>query len=121
MEVNRCWSRRAKRKRQDRRASVWRGVEESPRTRYAVPGTNGAGVKAMGLEACMTLGTLSESQRSASRTPGWITTTTTWTPRRVLRQYHHHTHLSGTPRYAGKVRDAGIKVCSGGIVGLGET
>jgi biotin synthase len=40
------------------------------------------GVKAMGLEACMTLGTLTDNRRSVWRKPGWITTTTTWTPRR---------------------------------------
>lgn len=60
------------------------------------------GVKAMGLEACMTLGTLSESQAQRLANAGLITTTTTRHLAGVLRQYHHHTHLSGTPRYAGK-------------------
>lgn len=99
-----------------------RGVEESPRTRYAVPGTNGAGVKAMGLEACMTLGTLSESQAQRLANAG-------------LDYYNHN--LDTSPEFYGniittrtyqerldtleKVREAGIKVCSGGIVGLGET
>ncbi len=40
------------------------------------------GVKAMGLETCMTLGMLNESRRSVWLTPGWITTTTTSIPRR---------------------------------------
>lgn len=40
------------------------------------------GVKAMGLEACMTLGTLSESQAQRLANAGWITTTITSTPRR---------------------------------------
>lgn len=60
------------------------------------------GVKAMGLEACMTLGTLSESQAQRLANAG-------------LDYYNHNldtspefygniitTHLSGTPRYAGK-------------------
>lgn len=84
--------------------------------------TNGAGVKAMGLEACMTLGTLSESQAQRLANAG-------------LDYYNHNTDTSPefyrniitTRTYQErldtleKVRDAGIKVCSGGIVGLGET
>ena len=70
------------------------------------------GVKAMGLEACMTLGTLSESQaqrHNLDTSPefyGNIITTRTYQERLDTLE---------------KVRDAGIKVCSGGIVGLGET
>ena len=80
------------------------------------------GVKAMGLEACMTLGTLSESQAQLLANAG-------------LDYYNHN--LDTSPEFYGniittrtyqerldtleKVRDAGIKVCSGGIVGLGET
>ncbi|SUB72470.1 Biotin synthase [Pluralibacter gergoviae] len=78
------------------------------------------GVKAMGLEACMTLGTLSESQAKRLGAAG-------------LDYYNHN--LDTSPEFYGniittrtyqerldtldKVRDAGIKVCSGGIVGLG--
>ncbi|MTH48299.1 biotin synthase BioB [Intestinirhabdus alba] len=81
-----------------------------------------AGVKAMGLEACMTLGALSESQAQRLARAG-------------LDYYNHN--LDTSPEFYGniittrsyqerletleKVRDAGIKVCSGGIVGLGET
>ena len=80
------------------------------------------GVKAMGLEACMTLGTLSGSQAKRLGAAG-------------LDYYNHN--LDTSPEFYGniittrtyqerldtldKVRDAGIKVCSGGIVGLGET
>ena len=80
------------------------------------------GVKAMGLEACMTLGTLSESQAQRLANAG-------------LDYYNHN--LDTSPEFYGniittrtyqerldtleKVRDAGIKVCSGGIVGLGDT
>ncbi|MBD3964383.1 radical SAM protein, partial [Xanthomonas citri pv. citri] len=76
----------------------------------------------MGLEACMTLGTLSESQAQRLANAG-------------LDYYNHN--LDTSPEFYGniittrtyqerldtleKVRDAGIKVCSGGIVGLGET
>ncbi len=80
------------------------------------------GVKAMGLEACMTLGTLDDTQAQRLASAG-------------LDYYNHN--LDTSPEFYGniittrtyqerldtldKVRDAGIKVCSGGIVGLGET
>jgi biotin synthase len=75
------------------------------------------GVKEMGLEACMTLGTLNEEQAQRLRAG--------------LDYYNHN--LDTSPEFYGniittrtyqerldtldKVRDAGIKVCSGGIVG----
>ncbi|EAM1519682.1 biotin synthase BioB [Salmonella enterica] len=80
------------------------------------------GVKAMGLETCMTLGMLNESQAQRLANAG-------------LDYYNHN--LDTSPEFYGniittrtyqerldtleKVREAGIKVCSGGIVGLGET
>jgi len=81
-----------------------------------------AGVRAMGLETCMTLGTLSDEQARRLSAAG-------------LDYYNHN--LDTSPEFygnivttrsyqerldtLGKVRDAGIKVCSGGIVGLGES
>jgi len=80
------------------------------------------GVKEMGMETCMTLGMLSDSQATRLASAG-------------LDFYNHN--LDTSPEFYGsiittrsyqdrldtleKVRDAGIKVCSGGIVGLGET
>lgn len=80
------------------------------------------GVKAMGLETCMTLGTLSGDQAARLASAG-------------LDFYNHN--LDTSPEFYGsiittrsyqerldtlnEVRNAGIKVCSGGIVGLGET
>ncbi len=79
------------------------------------------GVKALGLESCMTLGTLTDSQAQRPAEAG-------------LDYYNHN--LDTSPEFYGniittrtyrahdtldKVRDAGIKVCSGGIVGLGES
>ena len=79
------------------------------------------GVKDMGMETCMTLGTLSDQQANRLANAG-------------LDYYNHN--LDTSPEFYGsiittrsyqerldtleKVRDAGIKVCSGGIVGLGE-
>lgn len=80
------------------------------------------GVKKLGLETCMTLGRLTQEQTQALADAG-------------LDYYNHN--LDTSPEFYGniittrtyqerldtldKVRDAGIKVCSGGIVGLGET
>ncbi|MDF1646245.1 MAG: biotin synthase BioB [Legionellaceae bacterium] len=79
-------------------------------------------IKAMGLETCMTLGMLSEEQAQTLKTAG-------------LDFYNHN--IDTSPSYyekvtssrrfsdrldtLDKVREAGIQVCSGGILGLGET
>lgn len=79
-------------------------------------------VKGLGLESCVTLGMLSDDQAQALKDAG-------------LDYYNHNVDTS--PEYyeeiittrtyddrlqtLNRVRDAGIKVCSGGIVGLGES
>lgn len=79
------------------------------------------GVKALGMETCMTLGMLSDGDVARLKDAG-------------LDYYNHN--IDTSERYYSKVistrtfaerldtlarvRDAGIKVCSGGIVGMGE-
>ncbi|HRP22670.1 biotin synthase BioB [Thauera sp.] len=79
-------------------------------------------VKALGMETCMTLGMLDQGQAQSLKEAG-------------LDYYNHN--LDTAPEYYGKVigtrtyqdrldtldnvRSAGINVCSGGIVGMGET
>lgn len=79
------------------------------------------GVKSLGLETCMTLGMLNEEQSQELAEAG-------------LDYYNHN--LDTSPEYYGEiittrtyqdrletlsnVRSAGMKVCSGGIVGMGE-
>ena len=80
------------------------------------------GVKELGLETCMTLGMLSPEQAAALQQAG-------------LDYYNHN--LDTSPEFYGdiittrtyqdrlntlrNVRDAGMKVCAGGIVGMGES
>jgi len=80
-----------------------------------------AGVKALGLETCATLGMLTQHQARRLKAAG-------------LDYYNHN--LDTSPEYygaiittrayqdrldtLGHVRDAGIHVCCGGIVGMGE-
>ena len=79
-------------------------------------------VKALGLETCMTLGMLNQSQAERLKDSG-------------LDYYNHnldtsreyYSHIISTRSFDDRlntldhVRQAGMKVCSGGIVGLGET
>lgn len=80
------------------------------------------GVKALGLETCMTLGRLDREQTEALADAG-------------LDYYNHN--LDTSPEFYGNiittrtygerlqtlayVRDAGMKICSGGILGMGES
>jgi biotin synthase len=81
-----------------------------------------AGVRAMGLETCMTLGMLTPSQADRLAEAGL--------------DYYNHNIDTSPEKYGevittrtfqdrldtlGHVRDAGIAVCCGGIVGMGET
>jgi biotin synthase len=79
-------------------------------------------VKALGMETCATLGMLTETQAGALKDAG-------------LDYYNHN--LDSAPEFYGEiihtreyqdrldtlqhVRDAGLKTCCGGIVGMGET
>jgi biotin synthase len=81
-----------------------------------------SGVKALGLETCATLGMLTQDQADALKDAG-------------LDYYNHN--LDSGPEYYGQVvttrtyqdrldtlsavRNAGVNVCCGGIVGMGET
>lgn len=79
-------------------------------------------VKALGLETCATLGMLEEGQADRLKQAG-------------LDYYNHnldtapefYSNVISTREYQdrldtlGRVRDAGLKVCCGGIVGMGET
>ena len=80
-------------------------------------------VRALGLETCATLGMLDAARRrTSSRTRASTPTTTTSTPRQsstaqiiTTRSYQERLDTLAA------VRAAGINVCCGGIVGMGES
>ncbi len=80
------------------------------------------GVKALGLETCMTLGMLDAAQAGELAGAGLD-----YYNHNLDTAPDHYAAIVGTRTYQerldtlGHVRDAGIHVCSGGIVGMGET
>jgi len=79
------------------------------------------GVKALGLETCMTLGMLSSEQADELQSAGLD-----YYNHNLDTSPEHYNQIITTRTYQDRldtlsnVRSAGMKVCSGGIVGLGE-
>jgi biotin synthase len=99
--------------------AAWRGPKDRDIEKVA---QLVAGVKSLGMEACATLGLLGEGHAETLRDAGL--------------DYYNHNIDSAPDKYADvvttrrfddrldtlhKVRQAGVKVCCGGIVGLGES
>ncbi len=100
--------------------AAWREVKDGPQFDSVLDMVKG--VKALGMEACCTLGMLSQRQATRLKEAG-------------LDAYNHNLD-TGESHYGdiistrtyqdrldtlARVRDAGIEVCSGGIIGMGET
>lgn len=100
--------------------AAWREVKDNAQFDQVIEMVKG--VKGMGMEACCTLGMLTDGQAKRLADAG-------------LTAYNHNLDTSpdkyadiiSTRNYADRlrtlqnVRNAGIQVCSGGILGLGET
>ncbi len=100
--------------------AAWREVKEGPQFESVLEMVRG--VKALGMEACCTLGMLSESQAKRLKDAG-------------LDAYNHNLDSSEAfygeiittrtyedrKRTLAHVRAQGINVCSGGIIGMGES
>ncbi len=100
--------------------AAWREVKDGPQFDSVLEMVRG--VKSMGMEACTTLGMISKSQVARLKEAG-------------LDAYNHNldtgeSHygdIISTRTYQDRletiasVREAGIEVCSGGIIGLGES
>jgi biotin synthase len=80
------------------------------------------GVKGLGMEACMTLGMLSEEQAARLKEAGLD-----YYNHNLDTSERHYSEIVSTHTYQDRldtldrVRKSGIKLCSGGILGLGET
>lgn len=99
--------------------AAWRNVPQGPQFARVLEMVRG--VRALGLEACCTLGMLSSEQAEALADAG-------------LTAYNHN--LDTSPEFYGeiihtrtyqerldtlaRVREAGVTVCCGGIIGMGE-
>lgn len=99
--------------------AAWRGLKDRD---LAAAVEMIRAVKALGMETCMTLGMVTDAQAAALKEIG-------------LDYYNHN--IDTSPEYYGKVvtthdyqdrlatlgsvRKAGIKVCTGGIIGMGES
>jgi biotin synthase len=100
--------------------AAWREVKEGPAFDNVLEMVRG--VSGMGMEACVTLGMLDENQAARLKAAG-------------LKAYNHNLDTSrahyksiiSTRTYddrlatLARVRKAGITVCSGGIIGMGES
>ena len=100
--------------------AAWREVKDGPAFERVLSMVRG--VKELGLEACVTLGMLTESQATQLKAAG-------------LDAYNHNLDTSRENyrsiittrtyddrlRTLNNVRAAGITVCSGGIIGMGES
>ncbi|KFE65328.1 biotin synthase BioB [Hyalangium minutum] len=100
--------------------AAWREVKDGPQFDSVLEMVKG--VRRLGMEACATLGMLTESQAQRLREAG-------------LSAYNHNLDTSAEHygdiistrtyedrlRTLDRVRQAGISVCSGGIIGLGES
>ena len=114
---------RARQGRPAPRASAWARPGARPRTRTSMRSAQMVeGVKALGMETCVTLGMLTGAQAVRLKQAG-------------LDYYNHnldtspeyYRHIISTRTYQDRldtlahVREAGIHVCCGGIVGMGES
>ena len=106
-----------------RRASAWGLPGAARRTRDLEPVLEMIReVKALGMQTCVTLGMLRTARPSSWRMPASTTTTTTWDTAAEFCANVITTH-SQQDRIdtIGEVRKASINVCSGGIIGMGES
>lgn len=80
------------------------------------------GVKALGMETCMTLGMLSAEQAARLKEAGLD-----YYNHNIDTSESHYPNIISTRTFADRldtlslVREAGIKVCAGGILGMGES
>lgn len=100
--------------------AAWREVKDGPAFDRVVDMVRG--VKGMGLEACVTLGMLNDSQAKRLKEAGLDTYNHNLdTSEKHYKSIIHTRTFDDRMRTLRSVQQAGISVCSGGIIGMGET
>jgi biotin synthase len=100
--------------------AAWREVKDGPAFDRVVEMVRG--VSSLGMEACCTLGMLSEAQAARLKEAGLHAYNHNLdTSRRHYRSIISTRTYDDRLRTLDNVRKAGITVCSGGIIGMGET
>ena len=100
--------------------AAWREVKDGPAFERVL--TMVRGVKALGMEACVTLGMLTDAQAAKLKEAGLDAYN-----HNVDTSREHYRSIVSTRTYDDRlrtlerVRSAGITVCSGGIIGMGES
>jgi biotin synthase len=100
--------------------AAWREVKDGPRFDRVLEMIRG--VKSLGLEACTTLGMITADQARRLREAGLDTYN-----HNIDTSREHYKRIITTRTFEERietlknVRDAGIDVCCGGIIGMGET
>jgi biotin synthase len=100
--------------------AAWREVKDGPAFDRVLDMVRG--VKGLGLEACVTLGMLSESQAARLKEAGLDAYNHNLdTSRENYRSIIKTRTFDDRLRTLSAVRSAGITICSGGIIGMGES
>jgi len=100
--------------------AAWREVKEGPAFDRVLDMVRG--VKSMGLEACVTLGMLNPEQAGKLKEAGLDAYNHNLdTSRRAYKSIITTRTFDDRLQTLANVREAGITVCSGGIIGMGET
>ncbi|MBU8900526.1 biotin synthase BioB [Corallococcus sp. M34] len=100
--------------------AAWREVKDGPQFDSVLEMVRG--VRAMGMEACATLGMVSDAQARRLKDAGL-----TAYNHNLDTSSEHYEDIISTRTYQdrlntlARVRDAGISVCCGGIIGMGES
>jgi biotin synthase len=100
--------------------AAWREVKDGPPFDSVLEMVRG--VRALGMEACCTLGMLTDSQARRLREAGLSAYN-----HNLDTSAEHYEEIISTRSYEDRlntlqrVREAGISVCSGGIIGMGES
>jgi len=100
--------------------AAWRGPRDGPQFDQVLDMVRG--IRELGMEACVTLGMLTDDQARRLRDAGLTAYNHNLdTSRPALREHHHDATYDDRLDTLRAVQRAGIAVCCGGILGMEET